>query len=230
MTRNRIVAVALALVTALVLLLGWTFGVQPQLTAAAAADATSASVRADNDAQRLTLATMKKQYETIDSLTTKLTSLRRSVPAELDSGATLVAIQQVAGSLGVRVTGFTPGATVPYAAPVAAATSAAPAQAPAAGSTSAAGATSTPSPAPGTPQVVGGIVAVNAADTTQVGTGKFFVTPVTITIDGDLGRMLDFISAMQSSSTRLFVLTDGSVGIGSAGATITGLVYTLLDT
>jgi hypothetical protein len=236
-TTNRLWAIGLGLLTAVALVLGFFFGVQPQLAAIAEAEASTATVKAENEQHRVELAALKKQYESLDELQAELAVVRAGVPATLDPGGLIGSIYDVAQATGVGVVGITLGEPALYtppasATPPAAGTPAAETPAtetPDAAAEAAPAEEAAPAPAAAATDPGAGIVPVDAADQAAVGSGGFVTVPVTVTIGADYGALLSFITAIQSSKGRLFAVTQANVAAGATEATVSGLVFVLVD-
>ncbi|MFF1878191.1 hypothetical protein [Leifsonia sp. NPDC058230] len=223
-TRLWIIGSAVAMVA--IVALGWVVGVQPQLTAASAADAQTAEVQALNQKNAIVLATLQKQYKDLPALKEKLAGLTSSVPADVQMPAFIDELTAIAGANGVIFTKWTAAdgqAYTPVEAP------AAPAQAPAAASTdsSTPAATPTPTPAPTAPVQVAGVPPVVSSLITAE---NFTATPVTVTVNGPYANVLGFLKGTQSGQ-RLFLVTgfvtkESSTGPGVDG-TVSGFIYTL---
>jgi Tfp pilus assembly protein PilO len=74
MDKHRLVMIGLGLAMAAVVGLGYVLGIQPQLSAAAAANAQTASIAAANQASELQLAKLEKDYARLDDFTERWAS------------------------------------------------------------------------------------------------------------------------------------------------------------
>jgi len=226
-TANRLWAIALGLLTAVALVLGFFFGLQPQLSAIAEAEASTSTVQAENEQHRLELAALKKQYESLDELEEELEKVRTGVPATLDPGGLIGSLYEVAQASGVGIVGITIGEPAAYLPPSAAT---APATETAEeGADAEPAAEETAAPAAPVVDSTAGIVPVDGADSAAVSSGDFVTVPVTVTVGADYNALLSFITALQNSSGRLFAVTQASLGAGAKEATVTGLVFVLAD-
>lgn len=80
MNTNRVIALALGLLTAGVLALGWLLGVAPKLAEASRADDERVVVEAQNAAYQTMLADLADQYDNIDDLRAELDELHEFLP------------------------------------------------------------------------------------------------------------------------------------------------------
>ncbi|WP_431278139.1 hypothetical protein [Leifsonia poae] len=229
-TRLWIIGSAVAMVA--IVALGWVVGIQPQLSAASAADAQTAQVEALNQKNALALAELQKQYKDLPALKAQLAALASSVPGDVQMPAFMDEMTAVASGAGVTVAKWTAADGQAYTAPVAPAAAAA---APAAGST----ATPAPTPAPGTPAptptpaVPVKVAGLPPVMSTLITSDNFIASPVTVSVSGPYANVLTFLKGAQSGQ-RLFLVTGfvtkaSTVGTG-VDATISGLIYTLKST
>lgn len=222
MDKNRLWIIASVLVMALVLAGGWFLGVQPQLAAIADAESQTASVQQTNDTYAQTLARLKKDSEDLPALKAKLASLAASVPegsaipAFIDQlnalyAATNVVCVDQAFSDAVAYTPVVPPA-------------------PTATATAAPGAAATPTPTPTPTAAAGAPPVVNSLITGS----NFAARPVTVTVRGQYGDILNFVNGLQSGA-RLFLVTsfstaatsDAAAPAGSLDAKVSGYVFSL---
>lgn len=82
MNANRLIALALGLLTAGVLALGWLLGVAPRLAEAGQANGERALVEAQNAAHEARLAELADKFENIDEMRAELTELHEFIPDE----------------------------------------------------------------------------------------------------------------------------------------------------
>lgn len=238
MDKQRLVIAGVGLAIALVIGLGYLFGIQPQLGAVSAASDQAASIAASNQASQAALAKLKKDYANVDQFSGQLTALQRSIPSSPSLDAFLDDLHALAASTGETISGFNPGQAVAYVPPTAPASSA-----PAASSNSAGSSSSTPTPAPTvaaptTPQ------APQVATNPLINASNFTAVPVKIEVKGTTAGAIAFLGALQRGD-RLVLVTgftggeDDATATGSAGAgaasgsaggatySIDGLVYVL---
>lgn len=105
-----------ALATILALTGGWFIGVQPQLAAAAASDATTSTVEAANAATHVRLVQLSKLAAKSDEMRADEVVLQKAVPAILKPNTFVRRVNEVAALDGVGVTAVTPGSATAYTA------------------------------------------------------------------------------------------------------------------
>lgn len=215
MDRQRLVIAGVGLAIALVIVLGYLFGIQPQLGAVSAASDQTASIAAANQASQATLDQLKKDYANRSQFAGQLAALQRSIPSSPDLDAFLVEVNALAQLTGVTISGVAPGQAVAYIPPAAPASAA-----PAASSSSGSSSTPTPTPtaaAPSAPQ------APRAATNPLINASNFIAFPVKISIKGSTGAAIVFLGALQRGD-RLALVTgfsgseDAATATGPAGA------------
>jgi len=222
--KNRLWIICSVLVMALVVAGGWFLGVQPQLGAFADAEAQTASVQQTNEKYAQTLAKLKKDSENLPALKAKLASLAASVPEGSDIPAFIDQLNALYTASNVVCVDQAFSDAVAYSpvAPPAAATPAA-TSAPTSGATPA----PTPSAAPteaGMPPVVSSLITAT----------NFAARPVSVTVRGQYGDILNFVSGLQSGA-RLFLVTsfstvpaaDTAAPAGTLDAKVSGYVFSL---
>ena len=251
MDRNRLWVLGAVLLIGATAVLGWTLGISPKLTQASVADADRAAIETQNSAYEAQVATLKKQFEGIGDLKSNLAALRLAVPSAAEIPAFITQLDAIGQQHQVTLTDIKVNDAQLYV-PVAAAASTAPsAVAPGtADATPAAGGTPPPAAAaPVVPTVAEAAAALAPKPSALVTAANFVYVPVTLTIDGSYGNVLDFIEGLQKG-TRLVLVTTFSTSPAvapapveaedtSAGtvpgasdavtATISAIVYVLLD-
>jgi Tfp pilus assembly protein PilO len=225
--KTRLWIIGSVLAMAIVVVLGWVVGVQPQLDQASAADQQTAQVDTTNTANAAVLARLKKDSESLPELKKQLKTLSASVPSGLQGDEFTAAVDALAASSGVRILGTEISDGQAYAAP------ADPAAAkPAEGGSSSSTATPSPSATP-TPQAAAtpspGMPPVSSP---LVDGTNFTVVSVTTTVSGEYANILAFVKALQTGP-RL-VLVDGiDIGPAASGsgydAKVSGFLYVLSD-
>lgn len=80
MNANRLIAIALGILTAGVLVLGWFLGVSPKLAEATQADGERTLVEVQNSAHQAVLAELAGKFENIDELRADLKELHAFIP------------------------------------------------------------------------------------------------------------------------------------------------------
>lgn len=109
MNANRVISIALGLLTVGLLALGWLVGIAPKLAEAARADGERALVEAQNAALGATLAQLADKYENIDDLRDEIAELQRFIPEGHLVEAWVDRIDAHATSLGLVVDVITVG-------------------------------------------------------------------------------------------------------------------------
>jgi Tfp pilus assembly protein PilO len=202
---------------------GWFLGIQPQLTAAAAADQSRVTTDATNATDQSLLAALKKDYSDLAPLKTRLATLEQSVPSKANMSSFVSELNSLAGANAITVNTITVADATPYTPPVA------PAPAPSSS------ASPSPSPSPSAtataPVAPTGPVAPPQVTNPSITAANFVAIPVTLSISGTYSKVLEFVSGLQSGP-RLFLVNALSTDTknGSVDATVGGLVYVLLDT
>lgn len=203
--------------------LGWSLGVQPQLAAAAAADAQASQVAAANTASAAVLARLKKDSEDLPALTKKLAKLGASVPSEAQIPAFTTELDGFAAVSGVTISAWQISDGVAFAAPVP------PAPAPASGasgSTASPAPSASPTPAPPTATAPG----APPAPSPLLADAHFTVVPVSFTVTGAYPSILAFIQSAQTGE-RLFLVNGLGIAPSATGGgfdgKVSGYVYVL---
>ena len=228
MTANKLWIIVLALASVVVVALGWTVGVQPQIDSAVAADQQRIAVVSENAKHAADLAQLKEQFEDIASLRRELAELRQGIPARADDDGVVDMIDAVAAQLGVTVVSVNWGESTFYQAAVSAGV-AAPVAPPTGDEAEGDSATPPPVVIP-SEDPTAGVVQVAKADVDALTAGSLVALPVSITVNADSGQLLQFITRL-SESKRLFLVTGATLTPGSeqgpGASTIDGLVYFL---
>jgi Tfp pilus assembly protein PilO len=191
---------------------GWVVGVQPQLDAAAAADAESAHVDATNEANRAVLARLQKDAQELPALKGTLAALGTSVPSVPDLPGFQEEVNGYAAASGVTVTSWQVSDAQAYTPPAAPVTASVAPGSPAGSSTATAAPTATPAPT-GTPTPGPTPTAIPGAPPPAnplVTAENFTVIPVSVTVRGDYAKIVAFAAAAQAAK-RLFLVTGFSV-------------------
>ena len=217
---NRLWIIGLATITVVLLVAGWFIGIQPLLTAAAAADAERSSIETLNDAKALSIAQLAIDNENIDELEEEYSALKRSIPNTKGSAAFISGLDGLASQSGVRIEAITLGDAQAYTVPASAAVVAAPDPAE---TTDEAEADAAP-PAPAEP--VGAVAVTNSLITPS----NFVGVAVTVNVLGSYDAVLNFVNGMQMGD-RLFLLTaftsSTNADTADVTATVTGMIYVL---
>lgn len=184
-----------------ILAMGWFLGVSPKLAEAATAADQLSTAEAQNVVHEREIAVIKKQFEQLPELKSQLAVLRASIPADDALSSLLGELHSLEQQNKVTLKNFKAGDGQAYT-PV----------------KSSAGTVSTTNPLV-TPE-------------------NFVAIQVIVNVEGANANLMNFIQGLQTGD-RLFLVTDLSLtetkdseAAGSAAdstATITGLVYVLLD-
>ncbi|HEV7951442.1 MAG TPA: hypothetical protein VGP24_16895 [Glaciihabitans sp.] len=211
----RLRIIVAGLVAAAILTLGWIAGIAPQLEIADRAHTDRAAVEAQNEAHRLRLQTLKKQFDRIELTRADLADLRGVIPAVSDLPGFLDAASVIAASHSVTISEFSAAEPV------------SPAQIQAA---------SPPlepeTPAESAPDAVAAGAIPDTAGSTVTAPDTLFAIPINMTLTGSADSVLAIIRDLQHH-TRLFLVTSATVVTptddAAAGASsdsqINGFVY-----
>jgi len=226
MNTNRLWVIGSVLAMAVILVLGWIVGVQPQLATAASATIQRVTVEQTNARYGAVLAKLKAEHDKLPELRQQLAALTSSVPADAQSAGFVKELNGVAAEKSVIIRSLTFSDAVAYKPPVAPA-------APVASADS----TATPSPSP-SPTPAPAAPATPAAPPTMTNAlitpTNFFASPVQVGVRGSLAQVLDFLEGAQKGQ-RLFLVTslssspstDEGVPPGTVDATIGGFIYSV---
>lgn len=203
MDKNRLFVIGAALAIAVIVLFGWTVGVQPQLAAAVAADQESKAVQVKNAASADVLAGLKKDFANLGQLKKQRDDLRKAVPSGHDMSAFIGEIHSLEVGRGVTLTSLTVTDGQAYVPPKSAAPAAA---------------TKTAAPAP------------SPAATTPPAPDGFIVMPIQLSVTGPYVKVLDFVQGMQTGTRLVLVTAFSSSAAGPSKdvtASIGGFAYVL---
>lgn len=219
MDKNRVWTIGSVLAMVVLVAAGFFFGVQPQLAAAAAADADRAGVAATNAGHEAVLARLKDDFRDLDRLRDQSRSLARSVPTGTAMPAFFRQIDRLTAGTEVRLTGLTVADPLAYTPVVAAPTTVVDPNVVVDPNAVAAPA---PISTAGVPPVA------NA----RITAANFAAMAVTLSITGSFDQVLEFVNGLQSGD-RLFLVSavntkDSARVPGNVDATISGLVYSLV--
>lgn len=203
-TDNRLWVGGSILLCVAIIAMGWFLGVSPKLSEAAAAGSQLSVVEAQNVVHERDVATIKKEYDHLPELKSQLVTLRSSVPGDDALSSLLDELHALEQQNGVTLTDFKAGDGQPYA------------------------------PVKSTLKEVN---TTNPLITPQ----NFVAIQIGVQVSGTNANLMSFVQGLQTGS-RLFLVTDlevkraepsGTTGKTTVGsdyqATITGLVYVLLD-
>jgi Tfp pilus assembly protein PilO len=202
--------------------LGWFLGIQPQISAVAAADDARASVAVTNAKSEAALAKLKSDYNNLSSLEDDLKTLTASVPSGTEIPALVNELNSLVTAHGVTFVGMTVADAQPYK----------PVVPPAAAPSASSGSTATPSPSPSAaPAPVVPTAGMPPVTNTLISPANFAAIPVDLTVEGGYTNVLDFVEGLQTGS-RLFLVTALSTAASTQGTgvdgKISGLIYVLI--
>ncbi|MDQ0373905.1 hypothetical protein [Cellulomonas humilata] len=225
-----------AVVVALLIVVGgWFVAISPTLDATATASADADAATARNEQLRLQLATLKKQFENLDSYKAELNVARVEIPTTGDLSGFARQIDALGVASGLTVVSVAPGTPIDVApvvplAPV----EVAPAEGESTEGETAEG--------EATPDAAEGDAAVPPVAVGPAPIEGFVAVPVDVTVLGGVANATTFIAGLQAEGQRLFLVTgfratgqreaDASGGrpatkLGDVEITITGYIYVL---
>jgi Tfp pilus assembly protein PilO len=100
---NKMLTYAAAFVIALIILLSGALVIMPQVDAAAAARAETATVNAENAAKEIEIALLAAEFARIDGLRNELAGLRTAIPSGVDTPTLLGQLSEIADAHGVTL-------------------------------------------------------------------------------------------------------------------------------
>ena len=212
---------------AVVVVVGWFLGIQPQLNAANAASESRTSEAARNATSERLLVTLKSDFEGIGQLKDSNARLRQSVPSSAQLSTFVTELDALSGQNGVAVTTITVSDAKAYTPPVIVAAAA-----------TGAAASPTPSPTASAAPVVAAPVAPPApplVTNPKITAVNFIAIPIDLKISGPYANVLNFVKGLQAGE-RLFLVTNLSMVPPTAktavastvDADIKGLIYVLI--
>ena len=181
-----------AIVAVVILIASWFLVISPKLSAAQEDRAQTETVKQHNDVLSTQLATLKKQAAALETTRSDLAALRKQIPTSAQLTDYLRKLSDLATTHTVVITSLMPGVALPFVA--AAAAAAAPKPTPTATAAAAAPAAPTDTPTVTTPAAAGGVPGLAAI-------------PVSIIVVGTYPNVLAFLSDVQSTTDRLFLVT-----------------------
>lgn len=208
MDRNRLWVLGAVLLIGATGVLGWMLGISPKFSEAKAADEERATVEAQNVDYEAQLATLKDQFDSIGDLKSDLAALQLAVPSAADIPAFVTQLDAISQQHQITLTDITVNDAQPYVPVVVAAPVAAPVAGPvAADAAPAAESTPVPTAAAPVPPTPGDVAAALAPKPSPlVTTANFVSVPISLTVDGNYGNVLDFLEGLQKG-TRLVMVT-----------------------
>ena len=247
MDLNRLWVLGSVLLIAATAALGWLLGISPKLSEASLADADRVAVETLNSASARKVAALKAAFENIGELNGELSALRLAVPNAAEIPAFVTQLDSIAEQHQVTLADISVSDAQAYV-PLIAPPSAIAAEVPPADIE----ATPTPAPtlasAPTAAEVAAALVPVPDALITAE---NFVSVPVSLTVFGSYGKVLDFIESLQKGTRLVMVTTfatarmetsdpagpainstsiiETSAASEQVTTTISALIYVLLD-
>lgn len=239
MDRNKLWLIGAVIIIAGIIAGGWFIGIQPQLAASAAADAQRATVDAGNAQNEAVLVKLEKDYKSLPTLKEDLASLQKSVPMGSQTPSFVDELNALYPATGVTFVSLAVSDAQPYKSVAVTSSGGASTTTAQSGSTptptpspTSGDAASTPAPTATAAPAAGAPPVTNALITDA----NFAAQPVSISVRGPYANVLNFVAGLQSG-TRLFLVTNLSTtasvsasAAGSVDATVSGLIYSLVDT
>lgn len=185
-----------AIVAVVILIASWFLVISPKLSAAQEDRAQTETVKEHNVVLSTQLATLKKQFAALETTRSDLAALRKQIPTSAQLTDYLRKLSDLAKAHTVIITSVMPGGAIAFVAAPAAIATAAAAPKPTPTATAAAGASAEPTDTPTatTPLAARGIPGLD-------------VISVSITVVGTYQNILGFLSDVQSTTDRLFLVT-----------------------
>lgn len=221
MDRNRWWLVGGVLILGFAVLTGWFLGISPQLQLAHNTRIERIAVEERNLGFEVRLASLEEQFDGIGALEDELAGLRDAIPNSGELPDFVRQVTAIAAEHEVSVTSITLSDAQPFVVPEipVAADAAAEPTTDAEATDSAAAATETDA----------------TAAPTALSPEQFLAVPVTVTVEGGNDAALAFVQGLQFGD-RIITVTNLSTqplatedATGAVTATISGLVYVLLD-
>jgi len=185
-------AAGTAIIAVVILIASWFLVISPKLSAAQDDRAQTETVKQHTVVLSTQLATLKKQFDALETTRSDLAALRKQIPTSAQLTDYLRKLSDLATTHTVVITSLMPGVALPFVAAPAAA--AAPKPTPTATAAAAAPAAPADTPTVTTPAAAGGVPCLA-------------VISVSITVVGTYPNILGFISDVQSTTDRLFLVT-----------------------
>ncbi|MBX0301791.1 hypothetical protein K2F54_17645 [Cryobacterium sp. 1639] len=222
MDRNRLWLIGGVLVIGVAVVVGWFLGIAPQLQVAHDTRLERVAVEEQNVAFEARLASLEEQFAGIGDLEDELTELRQAVPGAGELPDFVRQVTAIADEHQVSVTSIALSDAQPFVTP----------EAPEATDPAAEAVTDNAAAGTAADATVAPATTVPAA---ALSPEVFLAVPVTVTVDGDNDGALAFVQGLQFGD-RVITVTNLSVqplaaedADGTVTATISGLIYVLLD-
>jgi len=186
-----------AIIAVVILIASWFLVISPKLSVGQEDRAQTETVKQHNDVLSTQLATLKKQFAALETTRSDLAALRKQIPTSAQLTDYMRTLSDLAATHSVVITSLLPSGAIPFVAAPAAIAKAAAAPKPTPTATAAAGAPAEPTDTATatTPAAVGGVPGLA-------------VISVSITAVGTYPNILVFLSDVQSTTDRLFLVTD----------------------
>lgn len=204
---------------------GWFLGVQPQLAAASTGESQRESIETANTENQKELSRLATQYQNLDSMKSGLAELQASIPSTAQTTSFVREVNSAAVSSGVTITTITIADAQAYQAPEGTGSTVA------AGGSAAATSAPSASPSPSATAAPTTPVAPEQHTDASITGANFTVIPVTVAINGEYDKALDFTRSLQSGQ-RLFLVNTLSATSSDGGEqmwSLGGFVYVLSD-
>jgi Tfp pilus assembly protein PilO len=221
MDRNRLWLIGGVLVLGVAVIVGWFLGIAPQLQTAHDTRLERIAVEEQNVGFEARLASLEEQFAGIGDLEDELSELREAVPSAGELPDFVRQVTAIADEHQVSVTSMALSDAQPFVVPeVPVATDAA---------------TEPGSDEEAADAAAAAAVAPATGPTTSLSPDLFLALPVTVTVEGGNDAALAFVQGLQfgdrvitvtNLSTQPFAAEDAD---GAVTATISGLIYVLLD-
>lgn len=237
---NRLWVLGSVILIGATAVLGWVLGISPMLSESSVANAERVAVEAQNSTYESQAATLKKKFDGIGDLKSDLAALKLAVPEAADIPAFLAQLDAIAQQHQVTLTAISVSDAQPYVPVVVApvVTEATPAE----------GTAPTSTPAPTTAPTATEVAAALAPVPNKLITASNFVSvPISLTVSGSYGNVMDFIEGLQKGERLVMVTTFATSAAEAAPSatqdaantppaasdqvttTISTLIYVLLD-
>jgi Tfp pilus assembly protein PilO len=221
MDRNRLWLVGGVLALGIAVIVGWFLGIAPQLQAAHDTRLERIAVEEQNLGFEARLASLEEQFAGISELEDELSELRDAVPSAGELPDFVRQVTAIATQNQVSVTSISLSDAQPFVVPeVPVATDAV---------------TEPPSDKEAAATAADAAVAPATGPTTSLSPDQFLAVPVTVVVEGDNDAALAFVQGLQFGDRVITVTNLSTLPLavedsdGAVTATISGLIYVLLD-
>ena len=227
MDLNRLWVLGSVVLIAATAVLGWVLGISPKLSEASIADADRVAVETQNSASALKVAALKVKFENIGDLKGELSALRLAVPNAAEIPAFVTQLDSIAQQHQVTLTDISVKDAQAYVPVVVAPTATA-----AEGAQTAPTPTATPAPTASAAPTAAEVAAALAPVPNALITASNFVSvPISLSVSGSYGNVLDFIEGLQKGTRLVMVTTFATARAESPPAAApTAITTTTVDT